>query len=334
MTFLLFLEAPEGQLEFTLDGVTAQCDKHFEGFKSVPVGIHFMSYRYSSGSETGASTCLILQIPQNDSSVLVFSWNRGSEQFTLTASELTSDEKILKYPHLAAYESFMAQDKHSLKRWSQWTSHLDVKVLERCLKPCLVSSCHFPLFEVTPMDESHHALLQHPNNNSEVKLQFTHIPTIKTASGSLSPDELTKAACDRSVLLEKLQISVSDLLAELQLSFLLLVLAHNFEGFEQWIDILGLLCGSFEFAHSHASAYGPLFELLQVQFQFCPDDFFNGLLTDNKLFMLLGGLVSCLNDRKIPAITEFCNFFQSKFGIQLAEFDIDEYGEYAPTIVE
>ncbi len=331
MTFVLFLNAPVGLLEFTVDGVTAQCDKNFEGFKAFTPGIHFISYRYSRGNETGANTCLIIDCPKSTSPVLVFLWDKDSEQFKLTNSQAFADENILKYPHLAAYSAFMSQEGYA--KWHKWTMNLSNSTLNRCLSSCKLSAV-LPVYEVTPMDESHHSLMKTSSQETEqqARLQFTQIPSLKQFSLTATPEKVTKAACDRSVILESLQVSWEEWLAELELSFLLLVIGQNFEGFEQWIDILSLLAGSLAFAQAHSVEYGKLFVLLQVQFEFCPDDFFNGLLTDNKLFLMLSGLVSSVKAGE--EVIQFCEFFEQRFGVQLQEFDLDEYGEYAPTVVE
>lgn len=331
MTFVLFLNAPVGLLEFTVDGVTAQCDKKFEGFKSVPTGIHFFSYRYSRGSDTGPSTCLILDCTL-PAPVLVFSWDRSTEQFSLIDSQPFVTEAVLKYSHLAAYSSFMGQE--GCRKWHAWTGNLTSRLLERCLSSCKIPSI-IPIYEVTPMHESHHSLLQNHQSSPlpSVMLSITRVPTLKQFSATASPEQVTKAACDRSIILESMNVSFGDLLGELEFSFLLLVIGHNFEGFQQWIDLLGLLSGSIRYAQGHPAEYSKLFSLLKIQFEFCPEDFFNGLLTDNKLFMMLGGLVSAMQ-QLTTEVKEFCDFFESKFGIDLDGFNLDEYGEYAPSVVD
>ncbi len=47
---------------------------------------------------------------------------------------------------------------------------------------------------------------------------------------------------------------------------------------------------------------------------------------------MLSGLVSVVERGK--EVGEFCEFFETKFGIQLEAFDLEDLSEFAPVIVE
>ena len=74
-----------------------------------------------------------------------------------------------------------------------------------------------------------------------------------------------------------------DLLAEAQLSFLLLLVVHNFEGFEQWKRILHLVC--FAQDASRDPAWQPFYleflVILRQQLDQIPQDFFVDLISQD-----------------------------------------------------
>lgn len=310
---LLFLNGPVDRLEFSLNGVFGRTASKFEGFHSVPCGdLHFVSYRLGNSGE-GAFTSLILTF--DEPRVVVFEWSREEELFKIKTDERFEAgmmDQLLKYPGLIGYERFMDQQPESLLLWKRFTRCITRESVSKVFSN--VSLANDCVFEVTTMLESHHSLLQGLNaaNNSHTSLQFTKILSLKDYSKipGISSIDVTKCAMDRSAIFKYSKLKISDLLSELQVSFLLLTFAQNFEGFEQWLDIVSLLFQSFEIAKDHFKDYRVVFEVVQEHLEMCPDDFFTGLMNENKLYRLLSDFFSNTDN----VFEEYEKFYETKFG--------------------
>ena len=199
------------------------------------------------------------------------------------------------------------------------------------------------MYEITPMTESHHSLLKDIKTVNKDHLvvnpafRFTRIPNLKEFSRSkaqgIDPNVVTSCAMDRSPIFYSLNIDLISLLGELQLSFLLLTFAQNFEGFEQWLDIVGLLCQSGELIEKNIKEYNKLLLIVKGHLEMCPDDFFGGLMNENRLFDLFRVLFLNVNHNQITE--EFKIFCEKKFGwILNGADDIELDEDDLPTIVE
>lgn len=368
---LLFLNGPNEMLEITLDGVYGMIEHKFKGFHSITPGIHLISYRFSGwGSEhqsgEGAFTALILNVkPEAKRNVLVFEWQKESEMFKLkTFSDDTFDnENLLKYPGLINYSIFMSANNCSFytRQWEMFQSHINSQILSRVFQELsIISDIPIPLnntkkiiqlYEITPMTESHHSLLKDLKNVNEDHLgypmiRFTKIPNLKEFSKSnasvLNPKDLTSCAMDRSPIFYSLNIDFNGLLGELQLSFLLLTFAQNFEGFQQWLDIVNLLCHSSELIEKNIKGYNKFLIIVKEHLDLCPDYFFNGLMNENEFFNLFKVLFLNFNCKN-EFIDDFRLFCEKKFGwifkrsttnfIEL-NIDDDDDDEDLPVVVE
>lgn len=327
---LIFLNGPSERLEFCMNGVYGRTSTKFEGFHSIPNDkIHLISYRF--GGE-GPFVSLICRL--KISKVLVFEWSKELELFELeTESEVLDNisDKLLEYPNLIQYQRFMNQQTGSQESWDLFTEFITDSSFNAVFKDLKVSQ---GIFEVTPMVESHHSLMKEmslKDNSSNSILNFTKIPSIKEFSRD--PQIITKCAMDQSIIFDKMNFKFGDLLSELQISFLLLTFAQNFEGFEQWLDIVGLLCQSHDFAKKMVKDYERLLNVIQVQLEMCPDDFFGGLMNENKLYKLINGLFSNSEGK----FTLFYPFYTKKFGwtFSAAEGEEEEDdSDCAPVVVE
>ena len=326
---LIFLNGPNDRLEFSLNGVFGRTSSKFEGIHSIPVnsGVHFTSYRVNSGSEGAFVTLIFYPITPK---VLVFEWCQQDELFKLKCETLQVDQdKLLQYPGLISYERFMSQEPGALSNWKRFTSFI---TKESIFTACYEAKITEELFEVTPMLESHHSLLKEINAKSPLGpvLKFIEIPTLKAYVKLVESDlkQITRCAMDKSAIFYYLNCNFGDLFAQLQLSFLLLVFAQNFEGFEQWFDIVSLLLESFEVALRHPKQYQKLFKIIEDHFEMCPDDFFTGLMNENKLYKLLNSFFIITNGE----FEQFKQLYEIKFGWKFD--DESENDEDAPVIVE
>lgn len=158
--------------------------------------------------------------------------------------------------------------------------------------------------------------------STDEQVHFTKLPS------SRKPDrtDILRSLPNQWVLLE-----------ELQISFVLLVLGHNYSGFEQWVAIVELLCHSTSQLTDQPRYFVQLLEILTAQLEHCPDEFFTGigLHQDSTLYGLLNMLVvDCIDsqdDNLSQRAGQFADLMMERFGWDLR--DAEETGEYAPTIV-
>ena len=335
---LLFLDGPKNRLEFSLNGVFGKALEKFDGFYGLKAEeMHLISYRLGTSDTNGegAFTSLFLRTSSNPR-IFIFEWSEAEELYKIKACEPQTDDfavRILQYPGMISMQRFMNQEAGSEGAWRIFTAGINGEVVERVFKNvCL----EYGAFQITPMTGSHHSLLDTsklPNNTESFDLEnlnFTIVPTLKDFSRT-NPKMATECAMDRSPILNHLleQVSIESLLAELKLSFLLLTFAQNFEGFEQWLAIVELFCKSFRTAFENVSIYIKFLRILQDHLSLCPDDFFSGLLSENKLFCLLDELF-----RNGPVeFWIFKSFYEEKFGWIFNEAGF-EGDEDAPVIVE
>ena len=333
---LIFLNGPVDRLEFSLNGVFGRTASKFEGFYSIPSNneLNFVSYRVGGSVNGGEGAFVSLILNLEESRVLVFEWSMEEELFKLKTDEKFDkkmSDKLLEYPGLISYKRFMEQQPESQILWNRFTRFINKKSVTRVFSKVSLSSDS--VFEVTPMLESHHSLLQGLNAESEitVSLQFTKILSLKDYSKipEIDSKQVTKCAMDRSVIFEYLNLNVYELLSELQLSFLLLTFAQNFEGFEQWLDIVSLFFQSFEYAKNNVKNFKTVLEVVEEHLEMCPDDFFSGLMNENKLFKLMTGFFIGTDG----IFGDFKKFYEKKFGWIFAG-DAEEDPEDAPVIVE
>lgn len=337
---LLFLDGPADRLEFSFDGVFGRIGEKFEGFFQVPPGIHFISYRMTGSvrgdeicSGEGPFTTVILNLVKSQASVLTFAWNQQEESFKLSnfdtcrLSPLVFSEKLLQYPGLLSYSRFMACQVGSAESWQSLTALIREQDLRRvfCETELVKDS---QVFEVTSMHESHHSLLKGVNDCNSAIIRFIPIPSLKDFSKA-NPLLTTACAMDKTLIFDSLNVSILDLLAELQISFLLLTFAQNFEGFEQWIDIVQLLCHSGRLMRNNYVECERFLQLIQEHLESCPNDFFSGLMSENRLYRLLNDLFLSLGEME-----RFKRFYEDKFGWIFSQDTEEDLEDESPVIVE
>lgn len=328
---VIFLNGPNDRLEFLMDGVFGRTTNKFEGIHSVPInsGVHFISYRVNSGSE-GAFISLFFD--PKEPKVFVFEWSKEIELFQLKCETEIVLDKLLEYPGLISYERFMSQEPGASTTWRRFTSFITGDSLISVLSESKITN---ELFEVTPMLESHHSLLKELEgfDKNLPKLNFIQIPSLKAYGKLIGTDssmKLTQCALDKSPIFHYLDCSFQDLFGQLQLSFLLLTFAQNFEGFEQWIDIVTLLLESIDLAAKRTEEFRTFLGIVNGQLEMCPADFFaSGLINENRLYKLLNSFFKLTSGQYAA---EFKQFYEMKFGW---EFDDEEDdAEDVPVIVD
>ncbi|KAI9219640.1 A1 cistron-splicing factor [Blastocladiella britannica] len=216
------------------------------------------------------------------------------------------------------------------RRWTALTSRLTPAVLTRVLP----ASPRRPRFHVLASDPPSSSTVDIVKGDAEPiagQLQFTPIDLKRswdtTAVPPLTPSQISHHARDKSWLLESTVARCggsfpSALMAEMELAFVVLLVGHNFDGFEHWKRIMHLVCLAEDTVAVHPDWLLEFLEVLQNQLQECPADFFVDLLSrDNFIVKLLNTLARSIrtlshnNDPLARAIHEFSDFVGDRFGL-------------------
>merc|ERR1712050_106167 len=102
--------------------------------------------------------------------------------------------------------------------------------------------------------------------------------------GGATPSETTSLHMDRSAQLEEMIIRVYggkefDILGELQLAYIAFLLGQNCDGFDQWQNLLQLLCSCEAAVLTHSELFAELCRTLFAQLSQSPSDLFDDDLT-------------------------------------------------------
>ncbi|KAI9354086.1 AAR2 protein-domain-containing protein [Zopfochytrium polystomum] len=134
-------------------------------------------------------------------------------------------------------------------------------------------------------------------------IEFTSIDLKRSFPRGASPEVVTKYSLDKSWLLRqtlesKYQGDYKQLLAELQICFILFLVGQAFDGLEQWKCLVQLLCLSVEAIPELAgSLYFDFLGVFHAQLEECPTDFFIDVLSSSSFLRLaIVNLVSNMSD--------------------------------------
>ncbi|OLY80992.1 Protein AAR2-like protein [Smittium mucronatum] len=190
--------------------------------------------------------------------------------------------------------------------------------------------------------------------------RFKYIDLKRSFNKNSKPEDISKYSIDKSWLLNKIISeeyagSPKNLLGEIQESFLILLIGHNFSGLEHWKRLVYLVCASAEsmsYLTEAQSIFIPFIKVLKDQLQECPEDFFSNVLTqDNFLLESLKVLSVNIENVKDHAdndqlynllsseMKDLRSFFESRFGFYLPTGlevlqEEEEDSDCAPVVVE
>ncbi|CAI8012816.1 Protein AAR2 homolog [Geodia barretti] len=174
----------------------------------------------------------------------------------------------------------------------------------------------------------------------ETALRFSEVPRQRHPVGA-SPSEISHHCMDLSYTLQSLMTSnhthYRDLLGELQLAFLCFFLAHVYDAFEHWKELVRLLCMSESALSDQTELFTNFITVLHFQLKEIPDDFFvdivsrsNFLTTTLQVFFACLEQGSSLDSRLVKKGLQFRDNLTKQYNWDFSS----EPDEYAPTIVD
>jgi len=166
--------------------------------------------------------------------------------------------------------------------------------------------------------------------------------SLKKSSKEATPDQITKMYTDKSTILEDLlqkryPNKPNELLGELQFAFISFLMGQSYDGFEQWKELLALLCDSESSLYKRHDLFYNFIAVLHFQLEQVPEDFFDDLVTGNNfLTKVLKNFFELTEDPQMDSkvlerASNLKKYVEKRFKIVLESMEEDED---APVIVE
>ncbi|KAF2351798.1 A1 cistron-splicing factor AAR2 [Trinorchestia longiramus] len=307
----------------------------FKGIKMIPPGLHYIYYSaVSKQGESAPPTGFFHHFQPKE--VIVKVYQPDKEEFISESEEQTERVRV----NLRSLDGELGP--YPVDTWRRWISlsqHINKEHLESVLPLSENSSepCSSKFNEVAPKTDGLPELKSVPG----MDFRWYTFPKLAYKEGA-SPSEITAASIDSSYLLQCLvdQLkSPSHLVSELQLSFVVFLVAQCWSGWERWRSLLDVFCRAEAGLLHHPQVYSDLIGALHYQIQEVPEDLFVDIVEQNNfLAASLCTLFANVNDNadKLPrALVERAQKFRahlvSRFGWNL---DPEENDEDVPVIVE
>lgn len=332
---LLVGDCPVG-LEFGVDTIAYETGPKFKGIASIPYGVHLVYYSYGGFQREG----FFLSI---DRHVQVIAWDGREERFT-AQTVLSGEEEVQREEEILCGALNTCLAPYPQKQYESWlrlTRNLSLATLDRCLCPPLA---HI-VSDIEEVDDSRQQLVQ----GQQVVVSYSPLKEMeqeglrRAKQQDTSPSLLTAMGMDRSWLLEQLvdhqQTDYGEVLAEMQLSFLLFLCLHSQSGLNQWKALVTLTveCGHFLLRHQDFAI--ALIQTLYAQLSFVPEDFFEDDLIGRESFLLPALRTLCstlaggkesgarLGEDLLEHRNRFLNFLAKRFGLEISLSVVDLMGE-------
>ncbi|KAI9189013.1 hypothetical protein H9P43_000440 [Blastocladiella emersonii ATCC 22665] len=343
--------------DFGIDFAEWETGPRFQGLKFIPPGLHLVHYRPGklSGEHRRASESMLggdLEFRLGffhhfqEGETLVCEWDAANEELVLEPA--LDPDQVSRYklairefdPHLGTYPINETADK-----WRRLTHLITPQLLCRAIPPppryagkdlyLISATCESNLDAIPQRGGARQApssAVVPASTENEPRLFFADFDlkrswdTTAASAGKLTPAQITQHSLDKSWLLgHVLGNRPGDLLAEVQLAFVCLLVAHNFAGFEQWKRIMHLVCQSHDAVEERPDFFVDFLSVLKIQLEECPADFFvDALASGNFIHHLLVELMESIHeaeDRVSPrletAMDTLTEFVHQRFGMDL-----------------
>lgn len=351
----LFLDVPE-KTEFGIDYNSWQTGPNFKGVKMIPPGLHFIYFNPTDKyGHVGLRSGFFYNFEPKE--IVAKNWNLQNESID---DYCFSEEEIERFKsNKQDLDRFLGSYPYDeYKRWISLTSNLnesfvfklvpDLKIISS--GSCLIGeSFHGKstehLFQAPKTMQEAESRLPHMTHQKGTNINFSQIPSKYYPQGT-DPHKITQSSIDLSDRLEQL-IRIQDsnennLLCELQFSFVCFLIGQVYDAFEQWKNLVHLLCNCEKAIGKYTKVYVELINILYFQLKEMPDDYFSDiLLQENFLTINLHNLFENISyayhsdkdKNSLKNLNEKCskfkNYLQQRFNLS---FDSCP-DEYQPVVV-
>ncbi|XP_065335175.1 protein AAR2 homolog [Cloeon dipterum] len=345
---LVFLDVPEGT-DFGMDMKNWITDFNFKGMKMIPPGLHFISY--SARNKHGDATPRVGFFHNfKKSEILVRKWDPNAEDISL--EDFSAEEVDRIRSNLLHLDRYLAPYPLEIYRdWRKLSEGITDDLLGR-LSPEKVLIRSALELESTPESskkrrrtlDKEEALLPQLSPKPGTALRITEVPEFKWPEGA-TPADITKHSLDSSFALEKIISSFKeplDIIGEMQVCYICFLIGHSLEAFEQWKDLLLLLCASEDALARQRAVFSRFLTVMSTHLQEIPEDFMVDVVAGKnavylgmkKLFQNIKESGESVDTRLKSQAERLKQQLESKFGWGFSKEDEEEDDEDAPVVVD
>ncbi|XP_071958395.1 protein AAR2 homolog [Antedon mediterranea] len=344
----VFLDVPVGT-EFGIDYNIWNVAEKFKGVKMIPPGVHFVHYSATSCYGTGPRTGFFHYFKGKE--VLVKKWDKQNEEISNETVSVEEVERI-KMDLRNLDKNLAPYPYKSLKKWVSLTNYVSEDVVNR-LKPesgVIASASQLVPDAPTKTTEQRASLRSQPPADDNLpkmhckpgtKINFSKIPK-ETHPPNATPNQVTKYGMDSSFRLEMLVSlnysgHMTSVLSEIQFVFICFIVGHVYDAFEQWKNLIHIMCTSEEAMTNQQKLFEDFISVLHFQLKEVPTDFFVDIVSrSNFLTITLQRLFSNIEDgsNMSTGLTEKARKFKANLMKRFKwDFDVEPEDE-APVMVE
>lgn len=302
---VLVIVDPPPSFVFGVDCMEYETGPNFKGVVLIPPGFHFFYYSTGMGSREGFFLKYL-----NKNRVKVKVWDNVYEELssvkTLSHQSLEVLQKDLEGGHLDKYLGpYPISQQHLWKNISNMIS--DQTLIRACIPENTAISpgdcediAQAQLSNVTPVSlGAPRTALFSDVTSIESAVKFDLARDLSHRGALLSHSFLDKSQVTERLIYTFFAGRWEELLAEIQLSFLLFMLLYSYPALEQWKRLISLICSSESYMLFNQEFTCLFLRIFYEQLNFSPDDFFETELSkSNFLNPCLTNLFESLHNNR------------------------------------
>ncbi|GFY51865.1 protein AAR2 homolog [Trichonephila inaurata madagascariensis] len=296
---LIVLNLPIGSV-FGIDMKVYQVGDKFLGLKMIPPGLHFIYYSAVSkeGCVAPRTGFFYFFSPQE---IVIKKWDSKNEDLnSLTPS---GEEKQRIRENLQNLDRNLgAYPYQTLKQWNCLTCNISESLVNQLQPLCgTINSVtqlvplNYPTKESSEPDSTTDKRFQSleekylPNMKQVpgTEIRFTEIPKNRYPDGC-SAAQITMYNMDSTYLLEQLlkhYQNKEDILGELQMAHVCFLIAHVYDAFEHWKNLVQVLCSVDSGLEKYSDILTTFLTLLHYQLKEIPSDFFVDITSEHNFLV-------------------------------------------------
>ncbi|GIY75336.1 protein AAR2 homolog [Caerostris extrusa] len=274
---LIVLNLPVGSV-FGIDMKVYQVGDKFLGLKMIPPGLHYIYYSAVSkdGCVAPRTGFFYFFSPQE---IVMKKWDSSNEDLNSLAP--SGEEKQRIRENLQDLDKNLgAYPYQTLKEWNRLTCNISESLVSRLQPTCGTVSSVTQLIPLSyPTEES-----KEPDSTSEKRFQSLedkYLPNMKQVPGTeIRFTEIPKI----KQLLEKYQ-NKEDIIGELQMAHVCFLIAHVYDAFEHWKNLVQVLCSVDSGLEKYSAILKTFLTILHYQLKEIPSDFFVDITSSNNFLV-------------------------------------------------
>ncbi|KAF5276191.1 hypothetical protein FQR65_LT03995 [Abscondita terminalis] len=355
---LILLNVPPGT-ELGIDLKIWTIGENFRGIKMIPPGIHFI--HYSPLNDYGDLTPKVgFFYNFRKSEFVVKKWDIDIKDISL--DDVAESEVVSLKDNIFTLNKFLGPYPYKIwKRWTLLTSHVTDSLIKRLMPE---SGRVKSVLDLTCSDKPNEEegtssrCLRKPRwgNSLAESLELDLLPNLQPIPGTdirttplpkrnypegSTPSEITRHSLDSTYALEEM-INMfpqkTDIIGELQFSYVCFLVGHSIEAFEHWKNLVCLLCSCDAAINKYYTIYDVFVTTLECQILETPPEFLADIVTNNNIIYLkLRTFFRSVHDSNVDGrfkakVERFKHNLTSKFEWDFTDLDLDDE-EDAPVVV-